>query len=277
MLHSSYSERSLPELDFNKIKQISIQAAIESGHIFKQYYANNPPHQRKTNHHLISEACHHAEQKIIEIIEREYPRHKITGKVTGDKINQSDYMWLINPLNGIQSFIHGGFDFGTVIALLKNNKPILGLIYHPILNELIIGDGKITLLNGQATLINPCAHLMDASLLTTDFQLIKDYQNWDNFNRLIKAVKFTKTWGNCYGYALLAKGLSDIMIDPITQDWNSMALIPIIIGAGGMITDYYGNNPLRGRGIVACSKHIHLKMSVCSSRFSEKYRVPCAK
>ena len=96
-----------------------------------------------------------------------------------------------------------------------------------------------------------------ATLLTTDHLNIGKYQDQNKFDELTKKVKLYRNWGDCYGYYLMATGFADIMIDPIMSVWDSMALIPIINGAGGIITDYQGNNPVVGSSIVASNQEIH--------------------
>ena len=118
----------------------------------------------------------------------------------------------------------------------------------------MIGDNITTKLNGVAVKIRNCENLSGAVLLTTDHTNISKHKNAKSFNELIKKVKLYRNWGDCYGYYLVATGYADIMIDPIMSVWDSMALIPIIKGAGGTITDYEGNDPITGNSTVAASE-----------------------
>lgn len=163
-------------------------------------------------------------------------------------------------IDGTKSFIAGAMSFGTLIALLKNGKPIIGVINHPILNEFLIGGNQKCVLNGSKVEMRNCSLVNQATILTTDHLNIGKYQNQKKFNELTKMVKLYRNWGDCYGYYLLATGFADIMIDPIMSAWDSMALIPIINGAGGKITDYQGNDPTIGNSIVASNKNIHLEV-----------------
>ena len=142
-----------------------------------------------------------------------------------------------DPIDGTKSFICGTVTFGTLIALLKNGEPILGTINQPILGEFLIGDNVTCKINGYDTTVRNCEKLSDAVLLTTDHMNIKKYQDINKFNTLLDKVKLYRNWGDCYGYYLLATGYADIMIDPIMNVWDIMALIPVIKGAGGIITD----------------------------------------
>ena len=163
----------------------------------------------------------------------------------------------MDPIDGTKSFICGAYSFGTLIGLLKNGNPILGVYHHPILNDFLIGDNSETRINDNKTFIRNCYDLSKSILLTTDHLNIEEYQNIDKFEQLIKKVKLYRNWGDCYGYYLLATGYADIMVDPIMSPWDLLPLIPIITGAGGMITDYQGNDPIKGKSAVASSKQIH--------------------
>jgi len=92
-----------------------------------------------------------------------------------------------------------------------------------------------------------------------------EYQNLEKFEKLIRKVKLYRNWGDCYGYYLLATGFADIMIDPIMSFWDTMALIPIIKGAGGIITNYKGEDPVYGKSIIAASPDIHSQVIECLS------------
>jgi myo-inositol-1(or 4)-monophosphatase len=131
------------------------------------------------------------------------------------------------------------------------------VINQPILGEFLIGDNNETMLNNIQVKVRECNGLADATLLTTDHLNFETYQNLGAFENLIRKVKLYRQWGDCYGYYLVATGYADIMIDPIMSVWDSMALIPIIRGANGVITDYHGGDPVKGNSIVAASKTIH--------------------
>jgi fructose-1,6-bisphosphatase/inositol monophosphatase family enzyme len=120
-----------------------------------------------------------------------------------------------------------------------------------------MGDNESALLNGEPVRIRECVKLSDSVLLTTDHLNVKKYRNISKFEKLIDELKIYRNWGDCYGYYLVATGYADVMIDPIMSVWDTMALIPVIKGAGGTITDYYGNDPLKGNSIIAAGKGIH--------------------
>lgn len=229
----------------------------ESSEIIKKYFRTSLTVESKSDYSPVTIADKLAEEKMRALIQKEFPSHGIIGEEFGSENSDAEYVWVLDPIDGTKSFISGALSFGTLVALLKNGKPIIGVINHPILNELLVGDNQTCLLNGSKTQIRNCSKISDATLLTTEHFNIGKYQNQKKFDELANKVKLYRNWGDCYGYYLLATGYADIMIDSIMSIWDSMALIPIINGAGGMITDYQGNDPIIGNSIVASNKSIH--------------------
>jgi histidinol phosphatase-like enzyme (inositol monophosphatase family) len=229
----------------------------ESAIIIKKYFRTSISVESKADFSPVTIADKSAEERMREIINKEFPLHGIIGEEFGNQNPDAEYVWVLDPIDGTKSFISGALSFGTLIALLKNGKPIIGVINHPILNEFLTGDNQNCFLNENKVKIRNCSLINQAVLLTTDHLNIGSYQNQNKFNELIKKVKLYRNWGDCYGYYLLATGFADIMIDPIMSVWDSMALIPIINGAGGIITDFNGNDPVIGNSIVASNKEIH--------------------
>jgi myo-inositol-1(or 4)-monophosphatase len=229
----------------------------ESAAIIKRYFRTSVSVESKSDFSPVTIADKLAEEKMREIIAKEFPLHGIIGEEFGNHNSDAEFVWVLDPIDGTKSFISGALSFGTLIALLKNGKPIIGVINHPILNEFLIGDNQNSILNGSKVRIRTCSTINQATLLTTDHLNIGRFQNQNKFDELLKKVKLYRNWGDCYGYYLLATGFADIMIDPIMSVWDSMALIPIVNGAGGMITDYQGNDASIGNSIVASNKNIH--------------------
>ncbi len=243
--------------DLLEFKSFAKLLAEESGKIIRNYYRTSFAIENKSDASPVTIADQKAEDVLRQIILKEFPEHGILGEEFGEHKPEAEYKWVLDPIDGTKSFICGTVTFGTLIALLKNDQPILGVINQPILNEFLIGDNNSAELNGTKVHVRNCVQLSEAVLLTTDHLNIDKYQNLEKFEKLIRSVKLYRNWGDCYGYYLLATGYADIMIDPIMSTWDTMALIPIVKGAGGIITDYQGNDPLKGNSIIASSHGIH--------------------
>jgi myo-inositol-1(or 4)-monophosphatase len=164
---------------------------------------------------------------------------------------------VLDPIDGTKAFVSHSYLFGTLIALLKNGRPILGVINHPLLNDFLVGMGGQTWLNGRRVQVRPCNRIEDAILLSAPIWTVHQYQNGPALLALSQRVQRYNNWGDCHGYYVVAVGGADIMGDPIMNPWDLMALIPIIEGAGGVITDWQGNDAASGQSIIATGGTIH--------------------
>jgi len=241
----------------SEFKDFTNHLANISGKIIRNYFRADINIESKADDSPVTIADRKAEEVMREEIMKTYPEHGIIGEEFGNCNESAEYKWTLDPIDGTKSFICGALSFGTLIGLLRNGKPILGAINHPVLNELLIGDNNTAEINGTKTELRVCNNLSKSVLLTTDHLNIGKYQNQKSFEELIRKVKLYRNWGDCYGYYLVATGYADIMIDPIMSVWDSLPLIPIIKGAGGLITDYRGNDPVGGSSIIAASVEIH--------------------
>jgi histidinol phosphatase-like enzyme (inositol monophosphatase family) len=240
--------------EYKNFCKILAQASAE---IIRGYFRTGISVESKIDDSPVTIADKKAEEAMRELIINHFPDHGIFGEEFGKTNIDAEFTWIIDPIDGTKSFICGAYSFGTLIGLLRNGQPILGVYNHPILNDFLIGDNSETKINDKITMLRNCDELGKAVLLTTDHLNIEKYQDADKFNKLIKKVKLYRNWGDCYGYYLLATGYADIMIDPIMSPWDLLPLIPIIKGAGGVVTDYQGNDPIIGKSAIASSPQIH--------------------
>lgn len=231
-----------------------------SGRNIRKYFRNEISIETKNDDSPVTIADKSTEEKLRELIMKEYPDHGILGEEFGKHNEDAEYQWILDPIDGTKSFVCGAVTFGTLIALTKNGQPVLGVFHQPILNEFLVGDNAQTYLNDSIVKIKDVNNINEAVLLTTDHLGIEEFQDLKKFENLMREVKLYRQWGDCYGYYLVATGFAQIMIDPIMSVWDSMALIPIIKGAGGVITDYQGNDAVQGDSIIASTPNLHNKV-----------------
>lgn len=243
--------------DLDEVIQFAKILAHVSGKQILRYYRKNFQVETKADHSPVTIADRQAEEEMRQLIMKHYPSDGIIGEEYGNHQPEANYQWVLDPIDGTKSFIGGVPLFGTLIALLYKRKPLLGVMHLPVLKELIIGTPKQTLLNNKIVQMRDCSQLSDAVLLATDHIHITQFQDGSKFEQLIKKVKFYRTWGDCFGYYLLASGFADIMVDPVMSPWDSLAIIPIIEGAGGKISDYQGNDPVNGNSLIAACPTLH--------------------
>jgi histidinol phosphatase-like enzyme (inositol monophosphatase family) len=206
---------------------------------------------------IVTETDRDVETMLREMIHAIHPDHGIIGEEFGVESADAEYVWTLDPIDGTISFVSGVPLFGTLIGLMHRGEPILGVIHQPVLGEMMISDGEKTTLNGREVSIRPCSRIEEATLLTTDPNLADRFQDGAKFQALRRSTAMTRTWGDCYGYLMLASGRADIMVDPIMNQWDLIPLIPIIRGAGGVITDWQGGDPVTGSSIVAAGPGLH--------------------
>lgn len=235
--------------------------AQKSGDIINSYYRQSSlAIETKMDTSPVTIADKKAEEFIREQIMKEFPDHGIIGEEFGTHNPDAEYTWVLDPIDGTKSFICGVPLFGTLIALKHHDEVIAGAFHQPVLKELLLGDNAQALLNGNKVQVRECNDLSKAVFLSTDHLNMYEYQNGAGYEALIKKVKLFRGWGDCYGYYLLASGFADIMVDPIMNPWDTLALVPIIRGAGGIITDYQGGDPVKGDSVVAAAPGIHAEV-----------------
>src|SRR5690625_930512 len=235
--------------------------AEKSGAVITPYFANDQLEiELKSDDSPVTHADRNAEKVMRDLIEKTYPSHGIIGEEYGNKDPDAEFVWVLDPIDGTKSFASACPLFGTLIGLLHEGKPLLGAIHQPVLKQFCFGDGETTTCNGKPVRLRQTSQIKDVRLLTTDLQNISRHQNRANFESLAEQVNFMRTWGDCYGYLLLATGWADVMVDPIVNPWDFLPLIPVIQGAGGMITTWSGEDPLKGDSIVATNKILHSRV-----------------
>jgi len=228
--------------------------------IILKYYQMSYDVEVKNDNSPVTIADREAEKFIRDKVMKVFPEHGIIGEEFGTYNNDAEFKWVLDPIDGTKSFISNTPLFGTLIALTKNNTPVLGCIYLPVTNEILIGNNRETRLNGKTVRMPEEISLENSIVLTTDLKDFSKYKPQAGFNRLVSACRLSRTWGDCFGYYLVATGKAHVMIDPVMSVWDKMALIPIIQGAGGAISDFHGNAPESGNSIVASVRGVHGKV-----------------
>jgi myo-inositol-1(or 4)-monophosphatase len=210
----------------------------------------------------VTEADKGAERAIRAIIERERPDDGILGEEYDEKPGRNGLRWVLDPVDGTRGFITGRHEWGSLIALEENEVPVLGILDQPVLGERFIGvNGRSVLVEGEKrTLlkVRECAEIKDAILCATDPSAYFTPEQQAAFQRVKAAARMTRYCGDCYLFAALALGFIDIIIEAGFNRWDIAALIPLVEGAGGVITSWEGGDCRDGKTILACGdRRIH--------------------
>lgn len=260
MIDRTDSPAMSPAMDAAELKtamDFARRLADASAAFIRQYYRQDYQVELKDDLSPVTIADRGAEEIMREMIMREFPTHGVLGEEFGHHQPEARDQWVLDPIDGTKNFVAGSYLFGTLIALVRDGRPVVGVINQPIVNDFLIGNGTGAWLNDRPVRVRDCTRLEDAILLNTLHWNVGQHHDGAAFEQLTRRVSRYNNWGDCHGYFLVATGGADIMTDPIMNAWDLMALVPIIQGAGGRITDWHGNDPVGGQGIVATGGRIH--------------------
>lgn len=225
-----------------EFKQLASQLAEEAGKIIRKYYRTPFDIDQKGDSSPVTIADRSVEARLREILEDLRPDDGILGEEFGTKVSKNGLTWVIDPIDGTKSFMMGRPTFGTLIALCEDERPRLGVIDQAITNERWIGvSNEKTTLNSSPVKTRPCADLEQAIICSTTPSMFDGMPPY--YERFYKGkMAHGLIWGgDCYMYGLLASGHLDMTIEASLSPYDFAALIPIIEGAGGFISDYDGN------------------------------------
>lgn len=209
----------------------------------------------------VTEADRAAEAVMRKRIKDVFPTHGIVGEEFGSENPDAEFVWVLDPIDGTKAFISGLPVWGTLIGLMRNGAPAYGMMHQPFTREKFFGDGVKASLrapNGERTLkARACASLKDATLSCTSPTMFNE-QELIAFKRVENAARLTRYGFDCYAYCMVAAGFMDIVIESNLKPYDVVALIPIIEGAGGIITTWDGKPASNGGAIIAAGdKRVH--------------------
>lgn len=237
--------------------EVALAAAHEAGDITLQYFReNNYAVEWKHDRSPVTVADRAAEQRLRERIAAAFPDDAILGEELADRPGDSGYRWILDPIDGTKSFISGVPLYGTLIGVEFEGRSVVGVIHIPALGETAYaaGEGAWIVRGGSAPVparVSRTGQLADALFCTSEIKTFTRTGRREAFDEFDRACRLTRTWGDCYGYLLLASGRADVMVDPQMNVWDCAALQPIIEAAGGTFTDWQGQPTIHGGEAVA--------------------------
>ncbi|MBN8920936.1 MAG: histidinol-phosphatase [Rhizobiales bacterium] len=209
----------------------------------------------------VTAADHAAETAMRTLIRRTFPAHGVVGEEFGSERPDAEYVWVLDPIDGTKSFIAGMPVWGTLIGLARNGNPVYGMMHQPFIGERFTGDCEVARYRGpagtRALHVRACERLADATLFTTSPLLMTESERAD-FRRVENAVRLSRYGADCYAYCMLAAGHVDLVIESGLKRHDIVPLVPIIKGAGGIITTWDGG-PVEGDAnvVAAGDRRVH--------------------
>jgi histidinol phosphatase-like enzyme (inositol monophosphatase family) len=209
----------------------------------------------------VTEADRAAEAVMRRLIKANFPQHGIVGEEFGNEREDADYVWVLDPIDGTKSFISGFPIWGTLIALLHKGEPVFGMMHQPFIGERFSGDNASAHYQGPSGTrrlsVRRCTALKEATTYTTS-PLLMNTADRATFARIESEVRLSRYGGDCYSYCMLAAGHLDLVVETELKPYDIAALIPIVTGAGGVVTNWEGGPAQNGGRIVAAGdRRVH--------------------
>lgn len=234
----------------------ALDAAWRAGKVTLGYFQTGVAVERKADSSPLTIADREAEQTLRDLAARYWPDHGVIGEEFGRRAGASPYTWVFDPIDGTKAFVAGVPLYANLVALLDGERPLLGVLHFPALGETVwAARGRGCFWNGRRAQVSKVDHLENAVLLTSALDLFGPKQGaWD---RLAKATYVQRTWGDAYGYALVATGRAEVMVDPVVELWDTAPLQVVLEEAGGHLTDWQGVATVHHREAIATNAVLH--------------------
>ena len=235
-----------------EILDFAVGAAREAGEITLRYFRKSFETRLKGKDDFVTQADVEAEEFLRRRIAERFPEDAIIGEEGGESAGASTRRWIVDPIDGTYSFVHGVPFYGVLLGVEVEGEPSVGVINMPALGEMAYAaKGLGCFLNGEPARVSKTESLGDALLLSTDFGACARHGFGPAAEELQRRAAMRRTWGDCYGYVLLATGRADVMLDAAMNVWDCAALLPVVEEAGGTFTDWRGARTIRGGNAIA--------------------------
>ena len=237
--------------------------ADEAGIISMEYFRTSLDIENKSDETPVTIADKNTELRLRSMIEKEYPNHGILGEEFDSMNPDAEFIWVIDPIDGTKSYLAGHKDFGNLISLTQNKKPIIGIINCPAHNERWVGaKNQNSTLNQQPSKTSSVTKIEDAYFFSSGLYFDEPHLR-NAVDKIKNKVKYYRYGGDCYMYGMVASGLIDFVIEDTLKVHDYMALVNVIEGSGGKVTDKFGNEittDSRGSCIASANEKLHSEL-----------------
>jgi histidinol-phosphatase len=247
----SWKEEPVSNETLRELHDFAADLAWQAGKLTLHYFQTDITPDLKADASPVTIADRASERLMRELIEARYPKHSILGEEEGETRPGATYRWILDPIDGTKTFVHGVPLYAVLVGLERDGEPIVGAINVPALGELLVAArGQGCLWNGRRAHVSSVASLSESLLLCTDVDSMARHGRAGAYRRLAAVAKMQRSWGDAYGYVLVATGRAEVMLDPIVSIWDCAAILPVLQEAGGSATNWSGRTMLDGGELI---------------------------
>jgi histidinol phosphatase-like enzyme (inositol monophosphatase family) len=267
---------SITDAELRNRFELARSAARAAGQLTLEYFRRDVRIDRKADGSPVTMADREAEQLLRDQIARAFPGDGIVGEEYAETKGSSGFRWILDPIDGTKSFICGVPLYGTLVGVERDGRSEIGVIYMPGLDECVYaqrGFGAWYERSGaaaQPARTSSCVHLAEGLLVTSQVDSFAHRNAWFVYQQLEKAASITRTWGDCYGYLLVATGRAAVMIDPQMNLWDAAAVQPILEEAGGTFTDWQGEPTIASGDGIGTNGHVLHEVLAVTKPFAKR-------
>ncbi|AMW03811.1 histidinol-phosphatase [Gemmatimonas phototrophica] len=234
------------------LMQAAAEVARFAANVAMGWYHTNVSVETKGDGSPVTVADREAERQAREWLATRFPAYGLFGEEFDAVRPEAARRWILDPIDGTKAFVRGVPLWGTLVACCEGDTVLAGAACYPVVNELVVAAaGEGCWWNGTRAAVSTVATLGEATLLTTDDRFLERPHRRDPWQSLASEVAVCRTWGDCYGYLLVATGRAEIMVDDIVNPWDAAAMYPLITEAGGRFSDWKGRDTAFGGDIIA--------------------------
>jgi len=244
--------------------ELAARIAREAGEITLTHFRRDDlVVERKGDDSPVTVADRRAEEHLRRRIAEGFPDDAILGEELPERPGTSGYRWILDPIDGTKSFIHGVPLYSTLVAVERAGEPVLGVIRIPALEETVyaaVGGGAWYCAGDRApvpAVVSETGSLAESLFVTSEVAGFDEIGRREAYDRLQAATRLSRTWGDAYGYLMVATGRAEVMVDPIVSVWDVAAVQPVIEEAGGRFTDWHGRRTIHSGQAAASNRPVH--------------------
>ena len=244
--------------EVGQLRALAEELALEAGAVTLEYFGATVDYEEKGDGSPVTIADQKAEQLIRTRLETLHPDHSILGEEYGESNPGARVRWILDPIDGTRSFMRGVPLYGVLIGVEIEGESAVGVAHYPPLDEILsAGVGLGCTWNGNPCQVSSVRTVAESVICTTDVERLLGGPHADGWRTLQQRCSFSRTWGDCYGHALVATGRIEAQVDPIMAPWDAGPFLTITTEAGGRFTTVQGDSTVHGGSGISTNGHIH--------------------